>query len=48
MSQYTDDGAGGLACPDCAHERGEGHADWCRNPDNPANAGLTLEEIHNK
>lgn len=48
MSQYTDDGTGNLACPDCAHEPGEGHASWCRNPDAPDNAGLTLEEIHNK
>lgn len=48
MSQYTDDGTGNLACPDCEVPRGEDHERWCRNPDAPANTGLTLDEIHGR
>lgn len=46
--EYEDDGTGTVACRDCAHEPGEGHATWCRNPEADANAGLTEEEIWNK
>lgn len=41
--EYEIDFDGQDGCPDCGHLRGEGHASWCENPENPANAYMFNE-----